>query len=104
MTWWLSTCNSIVSVISIARRIRRYGALSMRRALVGVCAEIESLKVKRPSVLDGGVDGYSEPLEIFEKDRFWAASLHICSESTHAIAGGVDESKPRLGREDVGID
>jgi hypothetical protein len=103
MTWWLSTCNSIVSAISIARRIRWYGVLSMRRALVGVCAEIGSLKVKRSSVHDG-VDGDSEPLDIFEKDRFWVASLHICSESTHAIVGGVDESKLRLGREDVGID
>ena len=91
MTWWLSTRNSIVPVISITKRGGCYGVVSMRKALLGVCVEVVSLNAKSASDGDSCVDGDSWPSEIFERDRFWVASLHICSESTHAILGGIDE-------------
>jgi len=73
-------------------------------ALAGVSVEIGSLKVKRSSRLGVAVDGDSESLEMFERDRFCVASLHICSESTQAIVGGVDRRQRLLGWAIAGID
>ena len=66
--------------------------------------EIGWSKVTRSSKLDIAADGDSDSLEMFERDRFCVASLHICSESTHAIVGGVDEDNSLLGQEIVAID